>query len=213
MTWRVERFSGHAKDLHQRDPPDPMTRRVWVLTVTGPALVLGSAQPLTDIDEAHAAARGMEVARRRSGGGAVLLEPGGSLWVDVLVPRTDPLWHVDIGVATHWLGDVWASALAALGRAADVHKGGLIRTEWSSRVCFAGLGPGEVTDENGRKLVGISQRRTRAGARFQCVTLAHWDPEDLGELLSVPAGALADLAAVVGAPLDAVEAAFLAALP
>ena len=40
-------------------------------------------------------------------------------------------------------------------------------TGWCPLVCFAGVGPGEVL-AGGRKLVGISQRRTRAGARFQC---------------------------------------------
>ncbi len=52
----------------------------------------------------------------------------------------------------------------------------------SGRACFAGLGPGEVTI-GGRKAVGISQRRTRAGARFQCVAYERWDPGPLAALL------------------------------
>jgi lipoate-protein ligase A len=38
---------------------------------------------------------------------------------------------------------------------------------------------------DGRKVVGISQRRTRAGARFQCVVHRHWDPSALLELLAL----------------------------
>jgi lipoate-protein ligase A len=34
-------------------------------------------------------------------------------------------------------------------------------------VCFAGVGPGEVLTGD-RKLVGLSQRRTRHGIRIQC---------------------------------------------
>ena len=75
-------------------------------------------------------------------------------------------------------------ALAACGvGAATVHHGPLMRSEWSGLLCFAGLGPGEVT-VGGRKVVGMSQRRTRAAARFQCVVLAEWDPASLVDLLA-----------------------------
>jgi lipoate-protein ligase A len=53
---------------------------------------------------------------------------------------------------------------------------------WSGRICFAGLGPGEVT-VNGRKVVGVSQRRTRKGALFQTAALLRWDPGRLVDLL------------------------------
>jgi lipoate-protein ligase A len=65
-----------------------------------------------------------------------------------------------------WLGEVWAAALADLGIRGDVHRGPVRHTRWSSMVCFAGVGAGEVT-QDGAKLVGISQRRTRVGARLQ----------------------------------------------
>jgi lipoate-protein ligase A len=60
-------------------------------------------------------------------------------------------------------------------------------------VCFAGLGPGEVTIA-GVKVVGMSQRRTRAGALFQCAALLAWDPARLVEVLGLPAEAAVDLA-------------------
>ncbi|MGQ0520598.1 MAG: lipoyl protein ligase domain-containing protein [Actinomycetota bacterium] len=178
-------------------------------------MVLGSTQP------APPAGGTIEVVRRRSGGGAVLVEPGRVVWADVVVPAGDPLWQVDVGRAAWWLGEAWAAALADLGLAgAAVHRGGLVRTRWSALVCFAGLGPGEVTVA-GRKAVGISQRRTRDGALFQCAVPLAWDPAPLIDLL-VPAPAeraeaAADLgSAVLAVPARApaeVEAALLAHLP
>jgi hypothetical protein len=88
----------------------------------------------------------------------------------------------------------------------------MVRTEWSDRVCFAGIGPGEVLDAAGRKVVGISQRRTRGSARFQCAALGRWDPA-VGPMVGVPAGAIADVATGVGVPLADLLDAFLANLP
>ena len=126
---------------------------------------------------------GVELVRRRSGGGAVLLVPGEVVWVDVVVPAGDPLWDDDVGRAAHWLGAAWARALGGVRRpGATVHRGPMVRTPWSSLVCFAGLGPGEV-QLGGRKVVGISQRRTRGWARFQCAVYLRWDPAALVALL------------------------------
>ncbi|MBK9181212.1 MAG: hypothetical protein IPM45_16930 [Acidimicrobiales bacterium] len=183
--WPVERAAGSAAAFHDRPLPDPPARAVWVLDVDGPALVLGSGQDPAVVDADAARRGGVTVVRRRSGGGAVLLEPGEALWVDVVVPPGDPCWDDDVGRAFHWLGDAWAAALAGLGVAATVHRGPLVRTGWSSTVCFAGLGSGEVTVD-GRKLVGMSQRRTRRGARFQCVVPRRWRPERLLALLVGP---------------------------
>ncbi|HEX2043252.1 MAG TPA: hypothetical protein VHF24_11505 [Acidimicrobiales bacterium] len=186
--------------------------------MTGPALVLGSTQGLDVADGAAAARAGVAVVRRRSGGGAVLVRPGEVVWVDVFVPSGDPLWGPDVGRATHWLGRAWADALRALGWSATWHDGPLVSTRWSSLVCFAGLGPGEVR-VGSAKVVGVSQRRTRAGALFQCAALLRWAPGDLLELLAVPDDrrrqAASDLAgAAVGIDVEgrALEDAFLARL-
>ncbi len=148
---------------------------MWVLEPTSTAVVLGSTQP----DDA--VVPGTPAVRRRSGGGAVLMEPGGLVWVDVFVPADDPLWEVDVGRAFAWLGRAWADVVGAGARA---HDGPLVSTPWSTRVCFAGLGPGEVTVD-GAKVVGISQRRTRAGALFQCAALLEWHPDRLLERLAL----------------------------
>jgi lipoate---protein ligase len=169
----------------------------WCVDVVGPALVLGSTQPDGVVDRDRAAAAGVDVVRRRSGGGAVLVRPGEVAWVDVLVPAGDPLWQADVGKAFGWLGRAWADSLSSLGvDGTAVHEGGMVSGPWSSLVCFAGLGPGEVTVQ-GRKAVGLSQRRTRAGALFHCAALVEWDPSALVDLLALPSDGRAEAAAEV----------------
>jgi lipoate-protein ligase A len=198
LSWDIQRARGSATEFHQRDLPHERT--IWIFQIEQPALVLGSSQAMVDVS-------GIELVRRRSGGGAVYVAPGGTLWVDVVVPRGDELWDDDVGRATHWLGDAWATAI---GDGALVHRGGMVHNEWSDLVCFAGLGPGEVTVD-GRKVVGISQRRTRRAARFQCVAYERWDPQPLVDLLHLDVP-LDGVGAGVG-PLGGVEAALIAALP
>ena len=210
--WHVERVTGSAGVLHGRDIPSPLTPTAWVFTVDRPALVLGSTQRDDIVDRTAARDAGVEVARRRSGGGAVWLEPGGTSWVDVLLPRGDPLWDDDVGRAAYWLGDAW---VGTLGDPGEVHRGGMVCSAESGRACFAGLGPGEVTI-GGRKAVGISQRRTRAGARFQCVAYERWDPEPLVRLLrlSPEAGAaLESVGAGLGSGLHDIQEGLLEHLP
>lgn len=158
---------------------------VWVIGVTRPAVVLGSTQPTSTIDTGRAEATGVDVARRRSGGGAVLVEPGMLVWVDVLIPAGDRLWEADVGRAFAWLGRAWAGALNDAGVAGAVpYDGPLRHTPWSGHMCFAGLGPGEVTVD-GAKVVGMSQRRTRSAALFQCAALLAWQPDRLLDLLDL----------------------------
>lgn len=188
----VEEITGRAADLHVRPWPEPVVPTVWISHVERPAVVIGSAQRPDVVDQKAAARYGVDVVRRRSGGGAVLLVPGSSTWVDVLIPAGDRRWDVDAGRSFHWLGQAWARALVdaiptGAGAALPVvHTGPMVRTEWSALVCFASLGAGEVSVA-GRKLVGMSQRRTRHGARFQCVVHHRWDPGALVGLLSMPA--------------------------
>jgi lipoate---protein ligase len=183
--WAFRQVRGSAADLHGLDRlAEAGGRRVVVLEVDRPALVLGSTQPGGVVDGAAVDAAGVELVRRRSGGGAVLLVPGDSLWVDVLLPRADRLWDDDVGRATWWLGRAWAAALGELDLPATVHEAGLVRTRWSDLVCFAGWGPGEVAVD-GRKAVGVASRRSRAGARFQCGLGRTWDPGPLLDLLAL----------------------------
>jgi len=220
LSWAVDHRRGSAGELHGLDIPTPARREVWFLEADHRALVVGSTQPDDSVDREACEREGIEVARRRSGGGAVLVTPGEVLWVDVILPAIDPLWHADVGRATWWLGEAWAAALAACGvSGAAGHRGALVATEWSRLVCFAGLGPGEVTVA-GRKVVGISQRRTRDAARFQCIALAAWDAEAMAGLvrratppLRPTTAELADVAAGAGVPLAELTATLLVTLP
>jgi lipoate-protein ligase A len=206
--WVVERHRGSAAELHALEWPDPVVPTVWLLEVEAPALVLGSTQKADTVDGDRLAADGIDLARRRSGGGAVLLEPAASVWIDVLVPRDDPRWVDDVGRSFTWLGDAWVAALADLGIGqARVHAGALQCGRFGKQVCFAGIGPGEVTID-GVKLVGLSQRRTRAGARFQCVVHRVWHPAPYEAIAGVDPDELPSVA-VLDAATPAVESALL----
>ncbi len=221
--WRVEVRRGSVADGH--GPVGAFdARTVLCHEPVGPALVLGSGQRVDDGLSARADAAGLAVVRRRSGGGAVLVVPGPVWWVDVLVPRGDPLWDDDVGRSAVWLGEAWRDALEAVGVAAEVVDrmscGAVGRS-----VCFAGRAVGEVL-VGGRKVVGVSQRRDRYGARFQCAALVGPDAVEasvvplVGLLGPWSDGASDDelatgLRAVVGwieAPPDALLEAFLRAL-
>lgn len=191
----VERVRGGAAAFHAREVPPLRGPEIWWFEVERPALVLGSTQPDGAARHAVAADRGVEVVRRRSGGGAVLLRPGATTWVDVSIPRSDPRWVDDVGRSFEWIGRAWAEVLAGLGvEGLRVHTGALRSTRWSSLVCFAGLGPGELT-AGSRKVVGIAQRRTRDHARFQCAVLHRWEPEEVAALVDGGPVAAGDLAA------------------
>ena len=230
MRWDIQRARGTVGELHENSAASigslsdggGSQRRVVVQSAINSALVLGSAQLESTVDLDACARAGVEVVRRRSGGGAVLVEPGSVIWVDVLVAATDELWSADVGRSTWWVGETWAEALRGAGLAdLSVWKGPMLRSAWSSVVCFAGLGPGEVVDEARHKVVGISQRRTRHGALFQCACVLRWEPERLLELMALPGDQrqvawreLAGAGAGVGAErAEAVTAGFLAALP
>ena len=180
---RVERVSRAVGSSFATALPEPLPEPVaQVVGIERSLLVLGSRQHVDLVDTHAAQQAGVEVIRRHSGGGAVLLHPGRSLWLDVLLPRTDPRWSDDVGLAFHWLGELWCDALGELGVAADVHRSGLTSSAWGSLVCFGSVGRGEVV-VHGRTVVGMSQRRTRAGARFQCLVHDGWQPDELLDLL------------------------------
>jgi lipoate-protein ligase A len=159
--------------IHGADPfapPDatPRSPAVWWCRPADDAIVLGSRQgpELLDADACRDA--GLTVVRRRSGGGLVVIRRSAVVWLDLVLPHG--IAPDDVRGAMAWAGERWRSALVDVARFAPadlvVHRGGMETSAWSDLVCFAGLGPGEVLLD-GRKLVGLSQRRTRGGVRIQ----------------------------------------------
>jgi lipoate-protein ligase A len=211
---------GNPSDLHALDPfvPDvefaPPVRglEVWRCEPDSPAIVLGSRQGEDILDLAQCRLAGLDVARRRSGGGAVLIVPDHIVWVDVIVPSG---WLPDdVRASMIVVGECWRQALldqaaaehGATGIDPDllaVHRGGMVTSSWSGLVCFAGVGPGEVL-QRGEKLVGLSQRRTRDGVRVQGLLHRRSDLQSMRALFAVevPDDALAEPACVPS--LDAV---------
>lgn len=186
--WSVRTRRGTAAELHRVDTgarPDAVSThgdaKGRILTLCRPsraAVVLGSAQPATDIDEAAAHALGLEVARRRSGGGAVFVDPDDSIWIEAWIPRADPLWVDDVSSSMLWLGRTFVDVLAGdprFDRPAEVVTGPYDAGSWGRTICFMSEAPGEVRGQQG-KIVGISQRRDRDGARFQAIVYRRWDP-------------------------------------
>jgi lipoate-protein ligase A len=168
--------------------------------------VLGSTQPDERADPVRAGESGIALARRRTGGGAVYVDVADPVWIDVWLPAGDPLVTSDVGRSFDWLGDAWVTALEGLGvRGLSRRDQPAPATEWSPLVCFAAVGRGEVLDAEGRKVVGLAQRRTRSGSWFQSACLLQWDPGLLLDALSLSAGQrararreLASVAAGVG---------------
>jgi lipoate-protein ligase A len=68
----------------------------------------------------------------------------------------------------------------------------------------------------GRKVVGITQRRTREGTRFHCAALLRWNPNVLARALAVSEGQwpqLKEVAAGLDVSADALLAALIEAMP
>lgn len=183
MAWQFRRIATTAGEFHAMDPEVGV---VWFVDIDREAVVLGSRQGREVLGGALGAGSSVEIAKRRSGGGVVHLVPGEHLWVDITISRDHPEWTDDVVESMMWLGERWVRALVSLGVEARLHRGRLTADGLGELICFASLGPGEVVGAAGAKLVGISQRRTRDTARFQCTVLTSWQPTRLAEMLATP---------------------------
>jgi lipoate---protein ligase len=185
--WRVLPLAADTPGALLADGPrlldelaaDPVPTLRWY-RATAPAIVLGRGQR-----DVLPRAGGLEALRRQTGGGAVLLTPD-MLSLDVALPAAHPLLAGDVSSVFLAVGRAWRDALATLGVAAlTVHEGpaqasrrGGARQRLLAAVCYATAGRGEVF-AGGRKLVGLAQRRRRAGALVQCGLLRRWEPAPL----------------------------------
>ena len=134
--------------------------------VAPPALVIGSAQPETD------AATTIDVVKRGTGGGAVLCEAG-TLLIDLAVPAGHLLAPEDVTEAYRPVGEAIQAALIGMGldcRTVTVDEARAMddaRKAAARRACWAGLSPYELVLADGRKLVGLAQRRRRGAVLHQ----------------------------------------------
>jgi hypothetical protein len=95
------------------------------------------------------------------------------------------LWEADVADAALWCGAWWSDALAQTGVVeCVVHQGRSEPGPHGALVCFSGRGPGEVF-QTGRKLMGISQWRSREGSLFRSCAYTRWDPAPLVELFDL----------------------------
>ena len=217
-SWKLHTEHVSAGEQHGRDLVSE--RGVWDVRVTQTALVLGSRQDASLLNVDQCGRNNVEVVRRRSGGGIVFLAPGEHVWLDVVVPRGDVLWSDDVAQASWWLGDVWVQTLHSLGMSdVSVHRQSLNSDAWGDLLCFAGVGPGEVVQQGNEtvsKVVGISQRRTREYARFQCTIYTKWNPHDVETYVMNTPGNLSEIAhrvATVQADQQAIVDTFVSHLP
>lgn len=189
---RVEVRRGPAQWLHAPWPAAELRDRrlAAICWVSRPALVVAaSARPGLPRMGRTREAVPFEVVQRPSGGGGVWVEPAGQVWLEIWLPPSDPLWRADILESAWVVGQVWRDALKALGAPRlAVHQGRAVRDPLADLVCFAGRGPGEVVvaagPGTGRKVVGISQRRTQQGVRLQTMAPWSWRPGPLLEALA-----------------------------
>ena len=180
-------MTGSCEEFHHRPFPGANEPVISLFTPVQPAIILGSTQEPSLINEKACLVNNIKIVKRRSGGGIVFLAEDSTIWIDVEIPREHSLWLNDVGESSLWLGEVFENELSRLCDVKlELHRDALIKTAWSSLICFAGRGPGEVFTEDGRKVVGISQRRTRDWARFQCAISLQWKPALLLELLNEP---------------------------
>jgi lipoate-protein ligase A len=205
-----------ATELLEATLDDGVARGSWSLPTTA-AIVVGSGQRLDGV----APPPGFDLLRRGTGGGAVICDPS-YLMLDLALPAGDPRLGDDLAESYHWLAERLLDALAASGarglRAvppAELRGRGEAERASGRLACFAGLGPYELVDREGRKLVGLAQRRRRGGALFQAAAYLDGERSQLADMLGLEPGPRHDLRARLRrvATLAEVAPGFLATLP
>jgi lipoate-protein ligase A len=139
-------------------------------------LVLGSSQHINtfNIDKIKSLSiQDLTVVKRRSGGGAVLAIPDSFFWFNLLIPAEDKLYEPNLTKSFDWLGQKLYLTLKKLkfGTVQDlesdlrVNKSKLTHNPAGKLWCFMDSNYGEIFVQD-KKLVGISQRRTKYGSCY-----------------------------------------------
>ncbi len=162
----------------------------WYTAGPQPALVIGSGQKLSEVDQLALRQQGVTLHRRASGGTAVLFVPG-FLMQDIALPLDHPLAHPDVSESYRWLGEVWHATLMQFGIQTQLIDIATARTDrqmldaLTARACFGGRSPYELLVAD-RKLVGFAQIRRREGLLFQVGIYTCWPGQQLATLLAIP---------------------------
>ena len=163
---------------------------------TAPALVLGSGQRPPDEWQPPA---GLALVRRGTGGGAVICDDD-YLMLDVALPPGDPRIVADVTESYRWLAEQLVAALCRLGfehvslvQPPTLRGLGDADREAARTACFAGLGPYELLDAQGHKLIGLAQRRRRGAVLLQAAGYLGGGGEDLADMLWLDPAARDDL--------------------
>ncbi len=160
--------------------------------------MLGAAQTVNLFDGSILRSQGFELAKRSSGGGAVIVEPKAQLWAHLFIRPDDRLWQDDVLVAFNWIGELSVAFFELLElQDVSVSKTKGQGLELSRLICFAGVGLSEAT-WHAKKISGVSQRRRRNYASFQFQLLLSDNQSQLVDLLNLSGS----LDPAVGRPLD-----------
>jgi len=148
--------------------------RVW--TYPSPGIVLGCGQGAIHAAAIEACGGRFPCLKRESGGGAVLTGP----WLvsaSVALPN-DHAWAGKVVESYRPLGELHLALLRKLGMAGEVlapedlpQARGRNAVGVAAWACFGGLSPWEVVSAEGRKVVGLAQRRRRTGVLLVAGTL------------------------------------------
>ncbi|MGH2441593.1 MAG: lipoate--protein ligase family protein [Chloroflexota bacterium] len=186
--WRALPYHRGASADHVR-LSDALVREarepaLWWHTADRPTLILGPIQT----DQAPGS---LPVARRQSGGTAVLATPS-VLGLDIVLPPRHRLAGRDVVGSYRWLGEVWLEALREFGVHArlvsipEAREAVPPPAELAAAVravCFGTLSPYEVV-VRGRKLVGFAQVRRRSGTLLQSGIHLTFDARRYAEIVA-----------------------------
>lgn len=171
MLSNVREFTASVEELHAIPmPTQGDTAELWVMRPSAPAVAMGSSQRPDQFDLDRLRTDGVQLASRRSGGGAVFVDPSVTVWIDVVAPRSSPLYSAELTENFLLVGRCWQTAFASLGISTELCIESGARSVESTLACWAGLGWGELTVGDA-KVVGLSQRRTRWGSRVQAMAV------------------------------------------
>ena len=177
MDWTLQEVCLQGQEISDLWTIKDSKRLVRRVTSKHNVLILGSSQSRESVDLNQCAKWRVDVINRRTGGGSIFLTPTNLLWVDFIITRGDVLWDDDIHRSSLWVANTWKVALEALIStpltiASQVSQ----KSDLEKSFCFAGTSIGELVFES-RKLVGISQRRTRDKCIFSTGIYVTYDTD------------------------------------